>query len=47
MRDDGSMAEPQLAELRNMRVLLEEARALARHLAYHRGLGWRKSWAGR
>jgi hypothetical protein len=30
------MAESQLAELRNMRVLLEEARLLARHRAYHR-----------
>jgi hypothetical protein len=30
------MAESQLAELRNMRVLLEEARMLARNLAYHR-----------
>jgi hypothetical protein len=30
------MAESQLTELRNMRVLLEEARALARDLAYHR-----------
>jgi hypothetical protein len=30
------MAESQLAELRNMRVLLEEARLLARNLAYHR-----------
>ncbi len=30
------MAEPQLSELRNMRVLLEEARMLARNLAYHR-----------
>ena len=36
MRDDGQMAESQLAELRNMRVLLEEARVLARDLAYHR-----------
>ena len=32
----GRMAESQLSELRNMRVLLEEARALARDLAYHR-----------
>jgi hypothetical protein len=31
-----SMAESQLSELRNMRVLLEEARLLARNLAYHR-----------
>jgi len=30
------MGESQLAELRNMRVLLEEARRLARNLAYHR-----------
>jgi len=30
------MAESQLAELKNMRVLLEEARGLARNLAYHR-----------
>jgi hypothetical protein len=30
------MAESQLDELRNMRVLLEEARGLARNLAYHR-----------
>jgi hypothetical protein len=30
------IAESQLAELRNMRVLLEEARVLARDLAYHR-----------
>jgi hypothetical protein len=30
------MAESQLSELRNMRVLLEEARVLARDLAYHR-----------
>ena len=36
MRDDGVMAESQLSELRNMRVLLEEARGLARDLAYHR-----------
>ena len=36
MRDDAHMAESQLAELRNMRVLLEEARMLARNLAYHR-----------
>ena len=31
-----SMAESQLAELHNMRVLLEEAREHARNLAYHR-----------
>jgi hypothetical protein len=36
LRDDGQMAESQLAEVRNMRVLLEEARVLARNLAYHR-----------
>ena len=37
MRDDrGRMAESQLSEVRNMRVLLEEARVLARDLAYHR-----------
>ena len=36
MRDRGPMGESQLAELRNMRVLLEEARMLARDLAYHR-----------
>jgi hypothetical protein len=30
------MADSQLAEVRNMRVLLEEARVLARNLAYHR-----------
>jgi hypothetical protein len=30
------MAESQLSELRNIRVLLEEARILARSLAYHR-----------
>jgi hypothetical protein len=31
-----SMAESQLSELQNMRVLLEEARLLGRNLAYHR-----------
>jgi hypothetical protein len=36
LRNDRHMAESQLAELRNMRVLLEEARLLARNLAYHR-----------
>jgi hypothetical protein len=36
LRQDGQMAESQLSELRNMRVLLEEARVLARNLAYHR-----------
>jgi len=30
------MAESQLSELRNMRVLLEEARTLARNFSYHR-----------
>jgi hypothetical protein len=30
------MAESQLSELQNARVLLEEARNLARDLAYHR-----------
>jgi hypothetical protein len=30
------MAETQLSELQNMRVLLEEARGLSRNLAYHR-----------
>ena len=30
------MAESQLSELRNMRVLLEEARWLSRNFAYHR-----------
>ena len=36
MRKDGQMAESQVMDLRNMRVLLEEARGLARNLAYHR-----------
>ena len=36
MRDEGQMAESQLSELRNMRVRPEEARMLARNLAYHR-----------
>jgi hypothetical protein len=36
LRDDGQMAESQLVELQNMRVLLEEARVLTRNLAYHR-----------
>ena len=38
-RERGSgrqMAESQLSELQNMRVLLEEARGLSRNLAYHR-----------
>jgi hypothetical protein len=30
------MAESQLVELQNMRVLLEDANLLARNLAYHR-----------
>ena len=30
------MAESQLSELQNMRVLLEDARVLSRNLAYHR-----------
>jgi hypothetical protein len=34
--DNGHMAESQVSELRNMRVLLEEARLLSRNLAYHR-----------
>src|SRR5215211_3246837 len=33
---DRQMAESQLSELQNMRVLLEEARGLSRDLAYHR-----------
>ena len=33
---DRQMAESQLSELQNMRVLLEEARGLSRYLAYHR-----------
>src|ERR671910_1505337 len=33
---DRMMAESQLSELQNMRVLLEEARGLSRNLAYHR-----------
>ena len=33
---DTQMAESQLSELQNMRVLLEEARSLSRNLAYHR-----------
>ena len=36
MLDHGHMAESQISELRNMRVLLEEARVLTRNLAYHR-----------
>jgi hypothetical protein len=33
---DRQMAESQLSELQNMRVLLEETRGLSRNLAYHR-----------
>ena len=33
---DRPMAESQLSELQNMRVLLEEARGLSRNLAHHR-----------
>ena len=33
---DRPMADSQLSELQNMRVLLEEARALSTNLAYHR-----------
>jgi hypothetical protein len=36
LRNESGMADSQLSELRNMRVLLEEARVLARSLAYHR-----------
>jgi hypothetical protein len=36
MMEAGRITESQLTELRNMRVLLEEARRLARNLAYHR-----------
>jgi hypothetical protein len=36
LRGGGQMAETQLSEPRNMRVFLEEARMLARNLAYHR-----------
>ncbi len=37
MRDGGGLvAESQLSELRNMRVMLEQARLLSRDLAYHR-----------
>jgi hypothetical protein len=34
--DGLTIAESQLSELQNMRVLLEEARGLTRNLAYHR-----------
>jgi hypothetical protein len=43
LQDEGQMAESQLSELRNMRVLLEEARVLARNLAYHRRARLEKS----
>jgi hypothetical protein len=33
---DTQMAESQLSELQNMRVLLEEVRSLSRNFAYHR-----------
>jgi hypothetical protein len=33
---DRPMAESQLSELQNIRVLLEEARGLSRNLAFHR-----------
>ncbi len=36
MGKEWRMAESQLDELQNLRVLLEEARRLARDLAYHR-----------
>ena len=35
-RSDWPLADSQLSELQNMRVLLEEARGLSRNLAYHR-----------
>ncbi|HLL40007.1 MAG TPA: hypothetical protein VK357_10125 [Rubrobacteraceae bacterium] len=35
-RWEPSMAESQLSELQNMRVLLEEARLLTRNLVYYR-----------
>ena len=34
--DRPTMAESQLSELHNMRVLLEEARGMSRNLAFHR-----------
>ncbi len=34
--EEPSMAESQLSELQNMRVLLEEATVRTRNLAYHR-----------
>lgn len=33
---DRQMAESQLSELQNARVLLEEAKVMSRNLAYHR-----------
>ena len=33
---DRQMAESQLSESQNMRVLLQEARGMSRNLAYHR-----------
>jgi hypothetical protein len=36
LRKIAPITESQLTELRNMRVLLKEARTLARNLAYHR-----------
>ena len=36
MRKSRDLSESHLVELRNMRVLLEGARELARDLAYHR-----------
>jgi hypothetical protein len=36
LNSDRQMAESQLSELQNMRVLLEETRGLSRNLAYHR-----------
>lgn len=35
-RWEPSMAETQLAQLQNMRVLIEETKELGRNLAYHR-----------
>ena len=36
MKKNVPITESQLTDLRNMRVLLEEARGLGRNLAYHR-----------
>jgi hypothetical protein len=53
LENEARMAESQLAELRSMRVLLEEARILARDLAYHRRarledvIGWALDEGGR